>query len=258
MSPAIFGLLLAAAGATAVSPAQDTRASTRPDDPAARLIAAIDARLYSAEASGLRSVEFAYRPVASGPRETTPFRVRVRWEKGKRETVEFQKPDGSAFAELPEILRSEKQREDYERGARALVAMFRGVPYSETYSKWRKRLEVVTVNGRDEKTIVCEPFVAGSVLRVEISLDPKDLPWRIVNVLARPEAGIDRMIDQPTWTEFDGKLVMTDFKKTRASLEEIAIQYQRKDGFIVPASFERLVVGKPPVKTVFEDVKLSR
>jgi hypothetical protein len=215
--------------------------------------------VYSAERAGMRSVEFSYQPAASGPRETASFKVRVRWSKGQRETIEFLRPDGTPFAEMPEILSTPAAREAYERGARELLSMFRGVPYSERFAKWRKRLDVQTVNGREEKAIVCEPVVPGALLRIEIAIDRKDLPWRIVGFLARPEAGFDRVIEEPAWSEFDEKLLMTSWKQTKGAVsEQKAVQYQRKDGFIVPSSYEQTVAGKPSLRTIFEDVKVSK
>jgi hypothetical protein len=207
----------------------------------------------------MRSVEFSYRPATLGPRPTTPFQVRVKWEKGKKETVEFLQLDGSAFAEPPETLRTEAAREDYTRGARELLSLFRGVPYSERFARWRKRLETQTVNGREEKMIVCDPVVPGALLRVEISIDRKELPWRIVGFLAKPNPAFDRLIDEPAWSEFDDKLLITSWKHTRGAVsEQKSVQYQRKDGFIVPSSYEQLVPGQPPVRTVFEDVKVGK
>ena len=259
--------LLAAAVLSSLVAAQDSRpqASAPQDNRADALLAQLDARIYSAERAGLSSAEFSYRPPASGPRETTPFRVHVRWQKGQRETVAFEQPDGSAFTELPEMLRQPSAvpgtpgpKETFEQGARALVDLFRGVPYSERFAKWTKRFESRVVNGREERTLVCEPVAAGHFRRAELALDNQDLPWRVVWFLARPEAGMDRLIDEPVWTEFDGKLLMTSFKKTWGpKSEQVVIKYVRKDGFLVPSSYEKLNPGKPPVEFVFEDVVLN-
>jgi hypothetical protein len=145
-----------------------------------------------------------------------------------------------------------------EQGARGLVDLFRGGSYTDRFSRWTKVLETHVVNGREERIIVCEPPAAGRFRRVEISLDAKGLPWRIVHHLSRPEGGMDRMIDELVWTDFDGKLLQTGFKKTWGALsEEIAIKYQRKAGFLVPSSYEKHAPGREPVTFVFENVRLN-
>jgi hypothetical protein len=252
----LLATLLASAGQW-----QDSRPESRPDPSA--LLSEIDSRIYSAEREGMTGVEFTYQPPVTGPMEIPSFRVQVRWRKGARETIEFQKPDGTPLADLPEVLRgtagSAAPREQFEQGARGILGMFRGLSYSEQYKNWRKRLEVRIVNGREERTIVCEPHVGGFFQRVEISLDRKTLPWRIVSVPARPEPGMDRLVDEPAFGEFDGKLLMTGSKYTRgAASKQVVVNYQRKDGLIVPASYETLVPGKPAEKVVFENVVVSR
>jgi hypothetical protein len=259
-------LLTAAVFSTCIA-AQESRTPSAPpvQDRAEALLAQLDARIYSAERAGLHSAEFSYRPSLSGPRETTPFRVHVRWQKGQRETVAFEQADGSAFAELHEMLRqpsavpgTPSSKEMLEQGARALVDLFRGVPYSERFAKWTKRFDSRMVNGREERMLVCEPVAAGHFRRAELALDHQDLPWRVVWFLARPEGGMDRLIDEPVWTEIDGKLLMTSFKKTWGpKSEQVVVKYLRKDGFLVPSSYEKLNPGKPPVEFVFEDIILN-
>lgn len=266
MSEAAVRLLAAAVLSSWVA-AQDSRTQLEPpaQDRADAMLAQLDARIYSAERAGLHSAEFSYRPPASGTREATPFRVHVRWQKGERETVAFEQPDGSAFAELPELLRqpsvvpgTPSSKEMLEQGARALVDLFRGVPYSERFAKWTKRFESRVVNGREERMLVCEPIAAGHFRRAELALDNQDLPWRVVWFLARPEGGMDRLIDEPVWTAIDGKLLMTSFKKTWGPKpEQVVVKYLRKDGFLVPSSYEKLNPGKPPVEFVFEGVILN-
>jgi hypothetical protein len=244
--------------------AQESRAESRPD-PAEDLLARIDLRVYGAERAGMKSVEFSYRPGSTGSLDIASFRVKVAWRRGERETIEYLSSDGTRLRELPEMLRqpppengAPSVRESFELGARNLLSTFRGTSYTEQFRNWRKRIEARTVNGREERTIVCEPIAAGYFSRVEIALDRRDMPWRVVSVLARPEPGLDRIIDEPSWTEFDGKLVVTGFKKWRGSLsEQIVVNYQRRDGYIVPASYERLVPGKPAARYVFEDVKIG-
>ena len=80
----------------------------------------------------------------------------------------------------------------------------------------------------------------------------------VVWFLARSEGGTDQLIDEPVWTEFDGKLLMTSFKKTRGQKsEQVVVKYVRKDGFLVPASYQKLNPGKPPEEFVFENVILN-
>jgi hypothetical protein len=261
--------LLAAAVLSAFSLAQDTAPNpARPADrskAASALLEQIDGRIYSAERAGLVSVEFFYRPTASGPREVPGFRVHVRWEKGKREEVEFRQADGSPFATLPDLLTkpspvagAPSARDTFEQGAKGLADVFRGVSYSERFARWAKVLQTRIVNGREERTIVCEPSSAGRFLRAEITIDAKGMPWRLVHYLSKAENGMDRMIDEPVWGDFDGKMLMTSFKKTWGPIsEEVEIKYQRKAGFLVPASYEKHAPGKPPVQFVFEDVKVN-
>ena len=169
----------------------------------------------------------------------------------------FEQADGSAFAELPEMLRqpsavpgTPSSKEMLEQGARALVDLFRGVPYSERFAKWTKKFESKVVNGREERMLVCEPVAAGHFQRAELALDNRDLPWRVVWFLARPEGGMDRLIDEPVWTEIDGKLLMTSFKKTWGpKSEQVVVKYLRKRR--VPGSVElrEAEPGKPPVES---------
>jgi hypothetical protein len=256
--------LLAALALAGDAFTQESRPS-RSSDPASDVFASLDSRIYSAEREGLNSVEFSYRPHQTGPLEQKDFRVRVRWAKGQPETIDFLSADGKPLGDLPDLLKQPAARsggttakQSFEQGAKSLLTIFRGVPFSEQFRNWRKRLETGTVNGREERTIVLEPLSAGYLRRVEIHLDPRDLPWRIVSSLTTPEPQLDRMIDEPTWSEFDGKLLMTGFKKTRgAQTEQIVVNYQRKDGIIVPASYERLVGKEKPVKFVFEEVVVN-
>jgi hypothetical protein len=242
---------------------QESAPAPRADD-AAAILARVDARVYSAERAGMSAAAFTYRPPATGPLDLPQFEIRASWRKGEPDAVAFRNPDGTAMSDLPEPFRrqppsgGQTAQESFERGAKGLIALFRGVPYSDQFKAWRKRLEIRVVNGREERTIVCEPAVAGTFRRVEIALDAKDLPWRVVSFLTRPDGPIDRIIDEPAWKTFDDKLLMTGFKTTRgAATEQVVVNYQRKDGFVVPSSYERIEAGKPPVRIVFEEVRLA-
>jgi hypothetical protein len=107
--------------------------------------------------------------------------------------------------------------------------------------------------------IVGIPYASGVFRRIEVLLDRRDLPWRIVSSMTRRELAIDRMIEEPTWEDADGKLLRTGLKTTRGpTTEQIVIKFQRKEGLLVPTSYEKLVPNKPTTKYVFEDVVVKK
>ncbi len=247
---------------------QDSKPETRPDDPAEALLTKIDGRLYLAEQRGLKSVAFTYNvPMTGVMTNLGSVRIRVSWRAGEKPAVGFVDEKDAPIGEdkLPEFLRKPASREgqrtlrqEYELGAIGLLDLFRGQPYGVQFRKWRKTVETREVNGRQDQMLVFEPVASDFFRRVEMMLDRRSLPWKITTFLRdRPGASI---VNEPVFEEFDGQLVQTSFKKTvGGSVEQFVIHYQRIEGIVVPASYERMErqPEETTTKIVFENVKVN-
>ncbi len=255
--------------------AQESRpadgAATRPaattrEDAGEAALRAVDDRLYYAGREGLASLRFSYAPEGTGAL-TPDFRVQVAWKKGGDPVVSFldldrkpldrTKPHALLDAKDPER-EGRTMADNFADGARVLHRFFLGRPYATAYASFRKRVERRNVNGRDEVTVVLEPVTAGGLKRVEMTLGSDGMPWRIVQRLSSAEHGNDVVTLYPAFTTVAERLLLTSFKEDLGTrTDQVAMEFQKVGGFILPSKIERFVKGSTVggSKTVFDDVE---
>lgn len=245
--------------------AQASRPTTRPKNDAEKLLDAFSDRLYSPLAAGLRELEYNYLASPEGAL-TGKFRVNVLCRAESRPSVELMSEDRTRLKELPSWLNAPAPgrkgttvKDLFESGGRATAKWFLPEIPNRHYATWNKRLETRTVNGREERILVLEPSAAHPLRRIEMTLDPRGLPFRVSYFPAAVGEGVDTIVEEPVYELIDGKLVRSSWKESsgQSSVQHV-LNYQSVRGYLVPASHERMAPGSKQVdRTVFDRVTVS-